>query len=84
VVCHGHHGGLPHRGRCAAHSGWYGPEFIAGQRTDTLTSICVHAGKFKRRGVVTPVTKDIYQPVLEELKEEGITFHERSSEDHEA
>ena len=27
----------------------------------------VHSGKIKHKGIVLPLTKDIYQPVLEEL-----------------
>jgi hypothetical protein len=32
--------------------------------------------KISKRGVVVPVHKELYEPVLEELKEYGITFQE--------
>ncbi|AHM59831.1 saccharopine dehydrogenase (nadp(+), l-glutamate-forming) [Flammeovirgaceae bacterium 311] len=34
-------------------------------------------GKIERRGVCTPVTPDLYKPVLEELRELGVTFLEK-------
>jgi saccharopine dehydrogenase-like NADP-dependent oxidoreductase len=36
-------------------------------------------GKIKSRGVVIPIDKEIYNPVLEELKTVGIVFHETES-----
>lgn len=35
-------------------------------------------GKISERGVVLPLTKDIYTPVLEELAENGISFREKT------
>ena len=32
-----------------------------------VTVYYVHLGKIKHKGIVLPLTKDIYQPVLEEL-----------------
>jgi saccharopine dehydrogenase-like NADP-dependent oxidoreductase len=34
-------------------------------------------GKIERRGVCTPVTPDLYKPILEELRELGVTFLEK-------
>jgi saccharopine dehydrogenase-like NADP-dependent oxidoreductase len=36
----------------------------------------VMEGKIQSRGVQIPVMREVYQPVLEELKEYGIVFHE--------
>jgi hypothetical protein len=33
-------------------------------------------GKLKTSGSIIPTSKEIYQPVLEKLKEHGIVFHE--------
>ena len=38
-------------------------------------------GELTRKGVVTPTTDDIYIPVLEELKAEGIQATIRTQED---
>jgi saccharopine dehydrogenase-like NADP-dependent oxidoreductase len=35
-------------------------------------------GKISERGVVLPLTKDIYSPVLKELTENGISFREKT------
>jgi saccharopine dehydrogenase (NADP+, L-glutamate forming) len=37
----------------------------------------VMTGKITARGVHIPVQKEVYEPVLEELKEYGVVFHER-------
>ena len=37
-------------------------------------------GKVKERGVLRPISKDIYQPVLEELDKNGISFNEKTYE----
>ena len=37
-------------------------------------------GKIKRSGVYIPVTPEIYEPILKELKELGITFKEKREE----
>jgi hypothetical protein len=34
-------------------------------------------GKIKSTGVQIPVTKEVYEPVLEELKEYGVIFTEK-------
>lgn len=31
-----------------------------------------YIGEIKKRGVVTPITEDIYKPILRALKNEGI------------
>ncbi|MCB0636762.1 MAG: saccharopine dehydrogenase, partial [Lewinella sp.] len=36
----------------------------------------VAEGKIQSKGVHIPVMKEVYEPVLEELKEYGVTFHE--------
>ncbi|MDP6908469.1 MAG: saccharopine dehydrogenase C-terminal domain-containing protein [Flavobacteriales bacterium] len=37
-------------------------------------------GKIKERGVVLPLSEDIYKPVLEELAKNGISFNEKTNE----
>ena len=41
----------------------------------------VSPGELTRKGVVTPITNDIYTPVLEELKAEGIQATIRTQDD---
>jgi saccharopine dehydrogenase-like NADP-dependent oxidoreductase len=41
-----------------------------------ITSKLILNGDIKSRGVVVPVTKEIYEPVLKELKENNIVFRE--------
>jgi saccharopine dehydrogenase (NADP+, L-glutamate forming) len=36
----------------------------------------IATGRYRRAGVQIPVTPDIYNPVLAELAEMGLTFHE--------
>jgi hypothetical protein len=36
------------------------------------------AGAFETRGVVAPVVREIYEPILAELETLGITCHERT------
>jgi hypothetical protein len=33
-------------------------------------------GSFKKRGVLAPMTKDMYEPILAELKTRGVHFIE--------
>ena len=40
----------------------------------------VMQGKMKVKGVHIPVQKEVYEPVLEELKSYGVVFHEREEE----
>lgn len=37
-------------------------------------------GKVKERGVLRPISKDIYKPVLDELEKNGISFNEKTYE----
>jgi len=41
-----------------------------------ITSKLILNGAIKSRGVVVPVTKEIYEPVLKELEENNIVFRE--------
>jgi saccharopine dehydrogenase-like NADP-dependent oxidoreductase len=33
-------------------------------------------GKISQKGVIVPTTRDIYEPILSALKEEGLEFNE--------
>ncbi|MFL5763193.1 MAG: saccharopine dehydrogenase C-terminal domain-containing protein [Bacteroidia bacterium] len=44
-----------------------------------ITSKLILRGKIKARGVMIPVTKEIYEPVLQELEEYGVKFEEKFS-----
>lgn len=37
-------------------------------------------GEIKKKGIVIPTTKDIYLPILEKLKEEGIVANKSQSD----
>jgi saccharopine dehydrogenase-like NADP-dependent oxidoreductase len=39
-------------------------------------TILLYEGKIKTKGVIMPIFKEIYQPVLEQLKHQGIDFQE--------
>lgn len=43
-----------------------------------ITSKLILEGKIRARGVVIPVLKEIYEPLLRELEEYGIIFNERT------
>lgn len=45
-----------------------------------ISTRLVLEGKIKRTGVHIPVTPEIYEPILNELKEEGIAFKEKREE----
>ena len=55
-------------------------KFIADIQIDDLPAAIacrlILEGKFTRKGVVVPVTPDIYEPILEELEELGIRLVE--------
>ena len=42
-----------------------------------ITAKLILQGKIKARGVVIPVSKEIYEPVLKELEEYGVKFEEK-------
>lgn len=41
-----------------------------------LLLICFFVGMLGRKGVIAPMTKDIYEPMLVKLEKEGIRFVE--------
>ena len=45
--------------------------------TAAVAARCVLDGTIDRRGVVLPVTPDIYNPILDEMAAEGVEFVER-------
>ena len=38
---------------------------------------CILNGEIKTPGVQIPITKEVYTPILNELSENGIEFHEK-------
>jgi hypothetical protein len=40
------------------------------------TSIATLSNTFKQKGVIAPMTSDIYTPILKKLKQYGIKFQE--------
>lgn len=34
----------------------------------------ISAGEIRKKGLVTPVVKEIYEPALDRLRKEGLTF----------
>jgi len=45
-----------------------------------ISSRMILNGKIDRKGVAVPITKDIYEPVLLQLEQEGIKFIETTRE----
>ncbi len=48
-------------------------------KTAAIVSRLILTGQVKNRGVISPVTKDIYEPTLRELEKLGIVMIEEDS-----
>lgn len=44
-----------------------------------IATLAILNGKIKTPGVQIPITKEVYQPILKELENYGITFHEKEA-----
>ena len=42
-----------------------------------IATLAILNGKIKTSGVQIPITKEVYQPILTELKDFGILFNEK-------
>ena len=45
-----------------------------------IATLAILNGKIKTPGVQIPITKEVYNPILEELKDYGIAFSEKDVE----